>query len=285
MIITKPRFFSKPLSGRFEIDWSHPLAIGLQHYLLFNSNGRATDLAKKFDFTSAAALKAAAGIDKIGMELNDGDSESLDSGAGLGHDASGTNKLTLAARYALTDTAATLRAVFLNNGTPALEHFIQWQMSPSTLWFQINSGGASRSVNPNPGTPSLGQIYTHVGTYDQANLRVYLDAAELASLAATDALRASSRTTVNKFFSGGSPVIGGDAIYTMVSVHNRALSAAEVLWYTQEPWVVLRPLIRRTYVMVAAEAGAPAPESTGQPFHRRFWGIPGHVGYSAGVHN
>lgn len=33
-----------------------------------------------------------------------------------------------------------------------------------------------------------------------------------------------------------------------------------------------------------AAEGEPAPPQVGQPFHRRFWGIPGHAGYSIGGH-
>ena len=42
-----------------------------------------------------------------------------------------------------------------------------------------------------------------------------------------------------------------------------------------------RPYLSVTYT-VPAGAGEPA---TGQPFHRRFWGIPGHAGYNIGGHH
>ncbi len=126
-------------------------------------------------------------------------------------------------------------------------------------WFGFDCGNASRD----------------------AEFRVQLDNSD----------QPAGQTTDNYQYDAGSDATDEEAM-ALITMPNLSAAAhtidldASADATTGTPVGQYATLFAFTMELAAAGGGGPAPEpETGQPFDRRFWGIPGHAGYSAGVHN
>jgi len=72
-----------------------------------------------------------------------------------------------------------------------------------------------------------------------------------------------------------------------VMLFERDLTAIEAKNLYSDPfaWLRLKPRSQRVLVPVVVPPATPPEPGEGQPFHRRFWGIPGHAGHNSGVQN
>ncbi len=124
----------------------------------------------------------------------------------------------------------------------------------NNIKLMIRSAGSLYSVGHvfSPGTTTP---FIAVGTYDQVNLRLYQNGAQVASAAETVALQQGSGIIVSGYSSASVTGPWNGDIY-LTAIWNRPLSAGEVFAVSRNPWQLFAPVGRRRAYSIPASGGA-----------------------------
>ena len=127
------------------------------------------------------------------------------------------------------------------------------QGAGGSLAFSVQKAGAVVRAGSG-GSPSVNAWHDIVGTYDGANLRLYVDGVLWGVTALTGALASVSTNTVvgNGSYYAAYPFQG---ILAAAWLYNRALSAAEVSYLYTNPFAMVAPPLALTLQMLGAGGG------------------------------
>lgn len=289
VIVDKGRWTRKPIPAqRVEVDWTHPLAKSLEAlYLMQGPGGLVIDSArfKRNSVGITGARQVIQGGGKMAGAAYDfnANSDLIDVGT-WGFDMSAGVTIEAWSYHDAFRAGVDERYVSKADGISTANH--DWMLGNTVsgtrnLRCRIGRHADSTAIGATDISGRTGQWIHSIGVlvFDVLWVtRVYLDGVQDGQ---SISFTPNTAETADSVYIGNQPTSATsapDGRIGLVAIWSRSLSPAEILWRFTEPFAFLRPVIRRTYVVVGG--GAPAPESTGQPFHRRFWGIPGHVGYS-----
>lgn len=244
----------KPPFGAAEIDWGHPLAQGLLSLWLFNEGGAVPRDA----VTGGSSVKSAnpewkALSDGLGIHFA-ATADYYDIGTAT--QVCSTTKHTTAVIRRKTDTTFRGSALFGLNlaapGTKAYGAHVPW--SDGTVYWDFGGkAGANRLTWVWTSTTAIERFVFVAGTLGSS---IWLNGVRKANQ--TTAITRASATEVVSINRGTeAPIPGGDLqeVFQCITL-NHEWTADKVLWWTAEPYAMLRPIVRRRYFVPAGTAAA-----------------------------
>ena len=258
MAIRRRAEFSAPIAWakgqvqntKFEIDWSHPLARGLQSLWLLN-NGAVLDLAGKNPGTLGG-----------GPTFKPGPRGSVLTTNGTGFINVGSNLNLAAVTIVASGVIATAFAnaynsVFTRSAGSGNYYQLLVKSTGKLALYSEAINGSYDGTGSN--TLAANQTYNLAAVFDAATGIVgYVNGA----VDGTAPLTVALNTTAAAAQIGSDPATAGrvwSGQLGPVAIYNRGLSAAEVAWLNLDPLAMLRPVESRSYAApaVVAQGGTP----------------------------
>lgn len=237
----------KPPFGAAEIDWGHPLARGLLGYWPFNeTGGNAVDLVLGLPAIASGGASRASSGDDLGAVLT-------------------TAQYFVAAKPPAFQVAASSMVARVRSTSASVQMVANVNFNGSNVPYAFSpnlSGsyqgysfydGAWRNSGVTTDIRGDNLVHTLGGSYDGTTLRYYVDGVQDASAAYTGTQNLANTNTfdIGRYANDGVYFFGN--IYHL-ALYGRALTAAEMHWSAQEPYALLRPIVRRRYFVPTAVA-------------------------------
>ncbi len=247
-----------------EIDWSHPLAQGLQ-FLLLPAAG-AVGNRDLIDGLSSSSVSAPIGLGGRGPGML-----TTATGTGWQFNSSPPGNLRLNVGGTLFWTGLThgtpiggynsAGVIGLVNSTVGWESYaLQASAYTRSYLFDYISGTSTQRVEDSGGVPPVGEHSAAVSFVVGGNIGMYRDGilSGSATWVGTTAPSYSSNSYLSVASDGnGARVINGTTYIT--TIYGRALSADLIAWLAAEPFAMLRPKMRQRWY--AASITPPPPPS------------------------
>ncbi len=246
MLIRDADRWKKTPEGPVEIDWSHPLARGLQVFVIPGRSTRVFDPVSKTFLLLDGSPTTGTNAAGAALVCPDGANNGLRTAALPKWDLTGPNPFTFDIQCSLpaatSETTHTLLRI--DNGTPEkifLNYYdsgtfgIGWQASDSVNFSSYVNAWHSATVVP-------GQVFHAVGLYTGTALGIYFNGV-------TSGLTATDKTPLSQsgsYFSTGNlqqvrPPDNGGKLLNYARCWFRALSVEEIRLARAEPFALLRP--------------------------------------------
>lgn len=237
---------SQVVQGPVELDLTHPLARGLQGFWLL-TGGNLVDLTGKHAAASPAGSSTGYDDSYYGQALRLGTASWITLGSTISYTA-----FSIVLPSIIFGLVPAYAAIFTRRvGSAGKAYQIAIKSDGSLQVYTDTSGGFVFYDGTGTYRVTTGTA-THLGaTYDQTTGLVgYVNAKVDATIAAngTADTTAGSNTLVgNDPFDLVNRYV--DSSVPCIAIYDRAISAAEVLWHSIEPFAMLRPIWRRTYLI------------------------------------
>ena len=260
----------KPPFGAAEVDWAHPLAAGLMCFLPFNDGGNAiTDLVRGTRFSRQGNVSWQPRA--IGLSAN------FPGATGDYFNAPSSDQFNASTRLSvgvwLRSTTVNRSQLLTKDTNTGRSWGLVMEVSANSISFSVFKTGGTETVLTASSTPvNNGAWRQVVGTY-----RFVTDGTSVLTLY-RDGVSAATRTdAVGQILSTATEVEVGRRLYPgfldpftgdigLAFIYFRELLVQDVLWLYNEPYAMLRPIVRRRYFVPAA-----APPAT--PLHGKSQGL------------
>ena len=255
---------TKPPFRSVGIGWGHPLTRGLVTYVpLSEGGGSGHDLVRGVVGSSLANLLWQTGATGSGLRDPAANQNGGNLFAGLNPLAGLTNATVISWLYQIAGWSAAKETL----------GFARWEVS-STFLMNRKDASATTShciltmsttnadLTVTDGMTVTGQQHCIAWVLSNLVLSCYIDGFQVGGTATGVGTITSNPTDGYALFAGGTSGAGSQENLTSAvglagGLYNRALSAAELLWLTAEPYDFLQPVIRRRYFVLPGSAEPP----------------------------
>jgi hypothetical protein len=258
----------KPPHGAAELDWSHPLATGLQVLVLFNEGGGlAMDLARRIAGVPTSAPFGTVCADGPGADLS-GSARYI---FPIPVDTPFVGPISLVWRGVVrgTSTFQSFLGKALTNGAFNCPFDFRTSNAATPLVTLIRSNA---SVTSAPATPlswpavTLNALKTYaVAQVPPTNVNgavVYINGVSQGTFGMSPDVATPTGAGADLWIGRRQDgVVQMDGIVSVCAIWSRALTPVEFLWQHAEPYAMLRPIVRRRYfVPIAGGPFSVSPE-------------------------
>ncbi len=248
----------KPPFGAAEIDWGHPLAVGLLNYFLFNEGGGRLPM----DLRIGGSVLGGAGTpvwtttaNGLGISFTTADDLDVFSTAELNALGSTTSSYSVATLCGIANTGVSVRVSAKSTLSPDLHTWSFGKLATNkAVWIIYDGTNVPFVTSTMDVNDSVQRAYVGVRNVPTDALMLYINGALDGSV--TDTTTATCATSGGFEINAERNAARATSTMTYHGVWGRALTASEAQWLAAEPYAMLRPIVRRRYFVPAAAVAA-----------------------------